>query len=122
MDVLTASLQQATKFRADLVRSVATRTILLGKKIYIGNLSFSTTDAELRRLFEQHGSVDSVNIIMDRETGQPRGFAFVEMSEQSSATAAIQTLNGRELGGRALRVNEAQDKNAGGGFGGGNRR
>jgi RNA recognition motif-containing protein len=94
----------------------------LGKKIYIGNLSFSTTDAELRRLFEQHGSVDSVNIIMDRETGQPRGFAFVEMSEQSSATAAIQTLNGRELGGRALRVNEAQDKNAGGGGFGGNRR
>jgi len=97
----------------------------LSKKIYIGNLSFSTTDAELRRLFEQHGAVESVNVIMDRETGRPRGFAFVEMSDPSSAAAAIQVLNGRELDGRSLRVNEAQERAAGGGgggYGGGNRR
>jgi RNA recognition motif-containing protein len=91
----------------------------LSKKIYIGNLSFSTTDAELRRLFEQHGAVESVNVIMDRETGRPRGFAFVEMSDPSSAAAAIQVLNGRELDGRSLRVNEAQERAAGGGGGGG---
>ena len=90
----------------------------MSKKIYIGNLSFNTTDAELRRLFEQHGSVDSVSVIMDRETGRPRGFAFVEMSDASSAAAAIQTLNGRELDGRSLRVNEAQERGAGGGGGG----
>jgi RNA recognition motif-containing protein len=91
----------------------------LSKKIYIGNLSFSTTDAELRRLFEQHGAVESVNVIMDRETGRPRGFAFVEMSDPASAAAAIQVLNGRELDGRSLRVNEAQERAAGGGGGGG---
>ena len=91
----------------------------MSKKIYIGNLSFSTTDAELRRLFEQHGAVESVNVIMDRETGRPRGFAFVEMSDPSSAAAAIQVLNGRELDGRSLRVNEAQERAAGGGGGGG---
>ena len=91
----------------------------MSKKIYIGNLSFNTTEPELRRLFEAHGTVDSVAVIMDRETGRPRGFAFVEMSDASSAAAAIQTLNGRELDGRSLRVNEAQDRNAGGGGGGG---
>ena len=98
----------------------------MSKKIYVGNLPFSTTDAELRRLFEQHGTVESVSVIMDRETGRPRGFAFVEMSDASSASAAISTLNGRELGGRALRVNEAQERAAGGGggrggYGGGGR-
>ena len=95
-------------------------------KIYVGNLPFSTTEDELRRLFEQHGSVDSVAVITDRETGRPRGFAFVEMSDASGADAAIQVLNGRELGGRALRVNEATQRPAGGGggggFGGGGRR
>jgi len=98
----------------------------LSKKIYVGNLPFSTTEDELRRLFEQHGSVDSVAVITDRETGRPRGFAFVEMSDASGADAAIQVLNGRELGGRALRVNEATQRPAGGGggggFGGGGRR
>lgn len=94
------------------------RTLFLSKKIYVGNLPFSTTDAELRRLFEQHGTVDSVNVIMDRETGRPRGFAFVEMSDAGSAAAAITTLNGREIDGRSLRVNEAQERGAGGGGGG----
>lgn len=92
----------------------------MAKKLYVGNLPFSTTEAELRELFEQHGSVESVNVITDRETGRPRGFAFVEMDAEG-ADAAMQALDGRELGGRALRVNEANERRrpAGGGGGGG---
>ncbi len=86
-------------------------------KIYVGNLPFSATDAELRTLFGQHGTVESVSLPTDRDTGRPRGFAFVEMS-QADASRAIQALNGHELGGRQLRVNEAQDKPRGGGGGG----
>jgi RNA recognition motif-containing protein len=98
----------------------------LSKKLYVGNLPFSITEADLRRLFEPHGGIDSVSVIMDRETGRPRGFAFVEMSDESGASAAMQVLNGREVEGRALRVNEANDRGAGGGggrggFGGGRR-
>ena len=91
----------------------------MGKKLYVGNLPFSVTETELRELFGRHGSVDSVNVITDRETGRPRGFAFVEMSEPSAATDAIRALDGTQLGGRALKVNEAQDKRSGGGGGGG---
>jgi RNA recognition motif-containing protein len=91
----------------------------LSKKIYIGNLPFTTTEAELRTVFERHGSVDSVSVISDRETGRPRGFAFVEMSEPSAATDAIKALDGTQLGGRALKVNEAQDKQRSGGAGSG---
>jgi len=91
----------------------------MGKKLYVGNLPFSVTETELRELFGRHGSVDSVNVITDRETGRPRGFAFVEMSEPSAATDAIRALDGTKLGGRALKVNEAQDKRSGGGGGGG---
>jgi RNA recognition motif-containing protein len=87
----------------------------MSKKLYVGNLPFTTTEADLRRLFEQHGGVDSVSVIMDRETGRPRGFAFVEMSDPSSASAAMQVLDGRELDGRKLRVNEANDRGAAGG-------
>jgi len=96
----------------------------LGKKLYVGNLPFSTTETELRQLFEKHGSVESVAVIMDRETGRPRGFAFVEMSDSNGAAAAMQSLDGRDFGGRALRVNEANERPAGGGggFGGGRRR
>jgi cold-inducible RNA-binding protein len=86
-------------------------------KIYVGNLPFTATDAEIRTLFSQHGTVESVSLPMDRESGRPRGFGFVEMS-QSDASRAIQNLNGKELGGRALRVNEAQDKPRTGGGGG----
>jgi RNA recognition motif-containing protein len=85
-------------------------------KIYVGNLPFTATDAELRTLFSQHGTVESVSLPIDRESGRPRGFGFVEMS-QSDASRAIQNLNGKELGGRALRVNEAQDKPRSGGGG-----
>ena len=91
----------------------------MGKKLYVGNLPFTTTEEELRALFGRHGSVDSVNVITDRETGRPRGFAFVEMSEPSAATDAIKALDGTQLGGRALKVNEAQDKQRSGGGGGG---
>lgn len=78
-------------------------------KIYVGNLPFSTTDAELRSLFLEHGAVESISLPTDRDSGRPRGFAFVEMN-QADATRAIQSLNGKDLGGRALRVNEAGDK------------
>ncbi|HUK02448.1 MAG TPA: RNA-binding protein [Steroidobacteraceae bacterium] len=87
-------------------------------KIYVGNLPFSATDADVRALFSQHGTVESVSLPVDRETGRPRGFGFVEMS-QADAARAIQNLNGHEMGGRPLRVNEAQDKPRGGGGGGG---
>jgi len=90
-------------------------------KIYVGNLPFSATESEIRELFTQHGTVESVSLINDRDTGRPRGFAFVEMS-RADASRAIQNLNGKELGGRALRVNEAQERGSGGGGGGsGNR-
>ena len=91
------------------------------KKIYVGNLPFTATEDELKELFGQHGTVHSVNLINDRETGRPRGFGFVEMDD-SEATAAISALNGHEMDGRALNVNEARDrpKRSGGG-GGGNR-
>ncbi len=86
-------------------------------KIYVGNLPFSASESEVRELFAQHGTVESVSLITDRETGRPRGFGFVEMA-RADATRAIQNLNGRELGGRALRVNEAQERGGGGGRGG----
>ena len=85
-------------------------------KIYVGNLPFSTTDAELRSLFSQHGTVESISLPTDRDTGRPRGFAFVEMS-QADASRAIQNLNGTDMGGRPLRVNPAEDKPRGGGGG-----
>ena len=96
--------------------------MILGKKLYVGNLPFSITENELRDSFERHGSVSSVNVIMDRDTGRPRGFAFVEMDEASAADDAMRALDGSDLGGRTLRVNEAQDKRGGGGGGGGGRR
>jgi RNA recognition motif-containing protein len=90
-------------------------------KIYVGNLPFTATEDQVRALFAAHGTVESVALPNDRETGRPRGFGFVEMS-QADASRAIQAVNGQELGGRALRVNEAQDKpRTGGGGGGGGR-
>jgi RNA recognition motif-containing protein len=80
----------------------------LSKKIYIGNLPFTTTEAELRTVFERHGSVDSVSVISDRETGRPRGFAFVEMSEANAASDAIRALDGTSMDGRSIKVSEAQ--------------
>jgi RNA recognition motif-containing protein len=77
--------------------------------IYVGNLPFNATEQDLRALFESHGAVESVKLINDRETGKPRGFGFVEMA-QADAQAAIQALNGQQLGGRPLRINEAQER------------
>jgi RNA recognition motif-containing protein len=77
--------------------------------IYVGNLSFNATEQDVRSLFERHGKVDSVKLIMDRETGKPRGFGFVDM-ETNEAQAAIQALNGHQMNGRPLRVNEAQER------------
>ena len=98
-------------------------------KIYVGNLPFSADEDAVRALFAQHGTVNSVALIKDRDTGQPRGFGFVEMPN-ADAARAIQSLNGQDMGGRPLKVNEAQDKprnggggsRNGGGFGGGGQR
>ncbi len=91
------------------------------KNIFVGNLDFAATDSELRTLFEKYGAVDRVNMVTDRDTGRPRGFAFVEMPDSSQADQAISGLNGKEMNGRALNVNEARPKTAGGGGGGGGR-
>jgi RNA recognition motif-containing protein len=97
-------------------------SVILMAKIYAGNLPFTASEADVRALFSQHGTVDAVSLPMDRETGRPRGFGFVEMS-QADAARAIQSLNGYSMNGRPLRVNEAQDKprTGGGGDGGGGR-
>ena len=87
--------------------------------IFVGNLSYQTTQEELYAAFAQYGAVERVNIVTDRDTGQPRGFAFVEMTDAREAETAIQQLNGAELNGRALNVNEARPKPARTGFGGG---
>lgn len=96
----------------------------MGSKVYVGNLPFSVDEQQLRALFEEGGrEVLEVTIVMDRDTGRPRGFAFVNMASQEGAQAAITALNGRDLGGRALTVNMAQPRPRGGGFGrGGGRR
>lgn len=78
--------------------------------IFVGNLAFSATDDSLRQLFESHGVVDKVNIITDRDTGRSKGFGFVEMPDSAAAKAAMQGLNGKELDGRALTVNEAKPR------------
>ena len=95
----------------------------MATKLYVGNLSFDITEGELRQLFTPFGTVASCNLIMDRMTDRPRGFAFVEMSTTDEATKAINELNGKEVGGRALVVNEAKPREdrprGGGGFGGG---
>ena len=91
----------------------------MAKKLYVGNLSFSSTEEDIRTAFERFGSVDSVAVITDRETGRPRGFAFVEMADESAADEAIRSLDGNDFDGRNIRVNEAQDRRGGGGGGGG---
>ena len=91
------------------------------KNIFVGNLSFGATEDAVRSMFEAYGTVEKVNLITDRDTGQPRGFAFVEMTNNAEADRAIAELNGRELDGRALNVNEARpktDRGFGGGGGG----
>ncbi len=82
----------------------------MSKKLYVGNLPFTATEDELRTVFEKHGGVESVNVITDRDTGRPRGFAFVEMQDAAAADTAKRALDGSELGGRSLRVDEAQER------------
>jgi len=89
------------------------------KNIFVGNLDFGATETSVRSLFEPYGQVDRVNVVTDRETGRSRGFAFVEMTDAAEAERAIAALNGMQLDGRALNVNEARPKPAGGGGGGG---
>ena len=94
------------------------------KNIFVGNLSFGTTENTVRSLFESYGSVDRVNVVTDRDTGQARGFAFVEMGVDAEGNAAISGLNGRDVDGRTLNVNEARPKaerGSGGGYRGGSR-
>ena len=90
-------------------------------KLYVGNLSFTTTEESVRTLFSQHGTVEKISLISDRDSGRPRGFGFVEMSN-ADATRAMQALNGTELDGRSLRVSEAQERERSGGNRGGPRR
>ena len=93
----------------------------MSMKLYVGNLAFQTTSDDLQQLFSQAGTVESANVIEDRETGRSRGFGFVEMATKEEAEAAISQFNGREVGGRALTVNEArprEDRGGGGGRGG----
>lgn len=97
----------------------------MSKKLYVGNLPYSITDADLEQMFASHGAVQSARLIVDRDTGRSKGFGFVEMSNDQEAQAAINALNGKEHGGRTLTVNEARPKEEGrggggrGGFGGG---
>jgi cold-inducible RNA-binding protein len=96
----------------------------VSKNIYVGNMSYDTTADALRELFEAYGEVEEVNVITDRATGRPRGFAFVEMADAEAANAAIAALDGQNVDGRALKVNEAkprEPRSGGGGRGGGSR-
>lgn len=91
-------------------------------KIYVGNLPFDASQNDVRDLFAEHGQVDDVTLITDRDTGRPRGFGFVEMPDKSAASSALSALDGKEFGGRNLTVNEAKPRNDRGGGGGGGRR
>jgi cold-inducible RNA-binding protein len=93
----------------------------MGKKLYVGNLAYGVTDRDLEQMFAAHGTVESAQVIMDRDTGRSKGFGFVEMKSDQEAQAAIAALNGQESGGRTLTVNEAKPKTEGGrgGAGGG---
>ncbi|NUQ78634.1 MAG: RNA-binding protein, partial [Polyangiaceae bacterium] len=91
----------------------------MAKRLYVGNLSYSTTDQRLREMFAQYGEVTSAELILDRMTGQSRGFGFVEMATPADATRAIEAMHGAELDGRSRVVNEARERSGGGGGGGG---
>lgn len=94
----------------------------MSKNVYVGNLSFDTTQAKLQELAQEHGQVSSVNVITDRDTGRPRGFAFIEMATDDGARALIQALNGQNVDGRELNVSEAKPRQSGGSDRGGSDR
>jgi RNA recognition motif-containing protein len=94
----------------------------MGKKLYVGNLTYGVTDSDLAKLFEPHGTVQSAQVIMDRDTGRSKGFGFVEMGSEQEAQSAIQALNGKQSDGRALTVNEAKPRTEGGRSGSGGSR
>jgi len=91
----------------------------MGKRLYVGNLAYSVNDSELQQMFEQHGTVASAQVVMDRDTGRSKGFGFVEMGTEAEAASAIEALNNAQIGGRTLTVNEARPKTEGGGGRGG---
>jgi len=93
----------------------------MGSKLYVGNLSYNSTSSDLEQLFGQHGTVQSAEVIQDRDTGRSKGFGFVQMGSDQEAQAAISALNGQEVDGRALTVNEAKPREDRGGGGGGGR-
>jgi cold-inducible RNA-binding protein len=93
----------------------------MGKKLFVGNLTFATTEADLETLFASAGTVESAAVVTDRETGRSRGFGFVEMSSSSEATEAIARFNGHDIGGRQINVSEAKERASGGGSRGGRR-
>jgi len=101
----------------------------VGRKLYVGNLGYGVTDSDLSKMFEPHGTVESAQVIMDRDTGRSKGFGFVEMKTEQEAQTAIAALNGKDAGGRSLTVNEAKPRTEGGrggsggrgGYGGGRR-
>jgi len=93
----------------------------MGKRLYVGNLRYTMTNSDLEQLFAEHGTVRSAEVVTDRATGQSKGFGFVEMGTDAEAQAAISGLNGRQIEGRGLTVNEARPKEGGGGGGGGGR-
>ena len=93
----------------------------MGKKLYVGNMSYDVDSSQLEQMFAPHGTVESAQVIADRDTGRSKGFGFVEMSSDAEAQAAIAAMNGQDVGGRALTVNEAKPKTGGGGGGGGGR-
>ena len=90
----------------------------MGRKLYVGNLGYGVTNADLSKMFEPHGTVESAQVIMDRDTGRSKGFGFVEMKTEQEAQAAIAALNGQDSGGRSLTVNEAKPRTEGGRGGG----
>jgi cold-inducible RNA-binding protein len=113
------SLKQAQNGECSVLRERKRKKRMTN--IFVGNLSYQTTQEDLQQAFSQYGGVERVNIVTDRDSGQPRGFAFVEMTERRDAETAIAQLNGAEMNGRALNVNEARPKPAGGAGGGAGR-
>src|SRR5678815_3180172 len=109
---------KSIRFAASFHSQRGKRYISMSTKLYVGNLAFQTTSQELQQLFGQAGTVQSASVVEDRDTGRSRGFAFVEMSSAEEATSAIAQFNGKEVGGRALKVNEAKPRENRGGGGG----